>query len=366
MKSKVVLVILNSAYGGAEKHVFDLVKHIDKEKTDLTVILPKGSKLAYLIKSLLSKDKVFSIKRNLLGILDLGNIFKEVQPDIIHLHSPRATFMGMISKKLFPDNSRIIVTAHGWIPERLKLRKIYEFLYTRAIKKCDLIIAVSHQVKEILINNDVKSDQIAVIHNGVEIPNDIVVQQPDFNKKRFIFLGRFIEEKGITYLLEATERLQILYPDQFHLHIYGEGPMQSIIEKWVNDNKGSTITLNGFVQPNEVMSLLTQHDIFLISSVQEGFPYTLLEAFSAGLTVITSNVGGIKEAVLDGENGFLVPPKDVNALTGAMEKFIKMPKEDLYNYKQKARERSLDFSVKQMISQLENQYQLLVEERSKN
>ena len=92
------------------------------------------------------------------------------------------------------------------------------------------------------------------------------------------------------------------YLGQFFNNIYGDGPLSGLhtaIQKRQNDH----IRVYGFVQPEEVIPLLNRYDCFL-SSVQEGFPYVLIESFSAGLMVIGTDVGGIKEALVDGENGF--------------------------------------------------------------
>ena len=285
---------------------------------------------------------------------------KEIQPDIIHLHSPRATFLGMMTKFLTFQKSKIVVTAHGWIPDRLKLMKLYEYLYVQSIKRSDKIVAVSNQVKEILIKHNVDPDRVAVIHNGIEVSDSVVVQKPLLNKKRFIFLGRFIEEKGVIFLLNAVERLHLKFPGSFDLSIYGEGPLLSQIEETVAHKKLSNISIHGFVQPDEVIKLLNKHDIFLISSVQEGFPYTLLEALSAGLTVISTDVGGIKEALHDCHNGFLVPAKDENKLVQVMEKMISMSEEELYQFKLRAHSTRLNFTVKNMIGMVENEYERLI------
>ncbi|PLT35746.1 glycosyltransferase family 4 protein [Bacillus sp. V5-8f] len=359
MKQNVMLIVLNSSYGGAEKHVFDLVKHMDRQTIDLTVVLPTGSKLASLVEHYLDKKHIVNVERGIQAIWKLKKLVEVLKPDIVHLHSPRATFIGMVAKTISRQSSNVFVTAHGWIPDRLKLRKVYEFLYVSAIKRSDRIIAVSGQVKDMLMAYKLDESKISVIHNGIEVPPQIEVTKRQIAKKRFVFLGRMIEEKGISYLLEAIEQVDQKYPEKYHLDFYGDGPLAEMIKETLKHKQIQNVTLHGFVQPEQVIPLLNQYDAFLMPSVQEGFPYTLIEAFAAGLMVIGTDVGGIKEALIDNENGYLIPAKDVDALIYAMTKVITMSDEELLNFRNLARERSHHFTIEKMTSSLVDEYVFL-------
>lgn len=204
-KKKITLIVLNSSYGGAEKHVYDLVRMLDREKYSINLITTNNNKLALLVNN---EVCTYRIPRGLNSIFRMRKIIKDINPDIIHMHSPRATFLGMLS--VIGLNKNLVVTAHGWIPERLKLKRIYEKLFIVTIRRSSKIIAVSEQVKEQLIKNRVNEKKISVIYNGINITSNFNVSQPKKieNKIRFVFLGRFIEEKGIQYLLKAIEKLE--------------------------------------------------------------------------------------------------------------------------------------------------------------
>ena len=201
-----LLIVLNSSYGGAEKHVYDLVSHFDYEKVNVSVVVPSEAKLVSLLKPYIKPEDIMTINRGVMAIRHIKKIIDHKQPDIIHLHSPRATFIGIIAQFLSRHKSRIVVTAHGWIPDRLRMRKLYELLYIHAIKRCDHIIAVSHHVKGLLEDHSVKGDMISVIHNGIPITKGIQVGLPQ-ERKHFVFLGRLIEEKGVSYLLQTIDLL---------------------------------------------------------------------------------------------------------------------------------------------------------------
>jgi L-malate glycosyltransferase len=356
MTQKVMLLILNSSYGGAEKHVVDIVNHMDFDKVKLSVIAPTGSKLVSFIQKAISNTEIYEVDRGLKSIWKIKHLLNTSQPDILHLHSPRATFIGIIAAKLAIHKTTVMVTAHGWIPDRLRMRYLYEKLFVFAIKRCDRIIAVSGHVKELLVHHEIKSEKISVNHNGINMMSAIQPVQPDSKIRKFVFLGRFIEEKGIRYLLHAIEHLEQSRSHKFHVDFYGEGPMLEIIRQTIMEKQLSSVRLYGFVPPDDVVPCINNYDVFLISSVQEGFPYTLIEALSAGVMVISTDVGGIKEALIDGENGYLVRSKDPMALAKAMEKAIQLSNEELYEFKVRARQSSNNFSVEQMTLKLAAEY----------
>ncbi|MEH7235381.1 glycosyltransferase [Bacillus sp. JJ1562] len=356
MTQSVMLLILNSSYGGAEKHVMDIVNHMDCDKVKLTVIAPTGSKLVSFIRKANPKAVIYEVDRGLKSIWKIMHLLNTTQPDILHLHSPRATFIGIIAAKLAIHKATVMATAHGWIPDRLRMRYLYEKIFVYAVNHCDRIIAVSGHVKELLMDHDIKGEKVSINHNGIKIMPTVQPVVPDQKIRKFVFLGRFIEEKGIMYLLQAIEHLEQSRCPKFSVDLYGEGPMLEIIRQTIKEKKLKSVKLYGFVPPEDVVPCINNYDVFLISSIQEGFPYTLIEALSAGVMVISTDVGGINEALIDGGNGYLVRSKDSTSLAKAMEKAIELSNEELYEFKERARQSSYNFTVEQMTLKLAEDY----------
>lgn len=138
-------------------------------------------------------------------------------------------------------------------------------------------------------------------------------RKPDFQftpkpyQKRFAFISLVTKEKGMDELLEVSSMLD----DSYTIDIYGK----------VADDKYTTAYFDGFkatykgaLAPEEVQQKIQEYDVIVLPSYEEGYPGILLEAFSYGLPVLTTALHPIKEIVTDGENGFLVPPRDVSAL----------------------------------------------------
>ncbi len=126
-------------------------------------------------------------------------------------------------------------------------------------------------------------------------------------------------------MIEAIKYLNNNYNNKYYVDLYGDGPLIDDIRSLVNSYKLRNVNLKGFVEPKKnVFSILKEYDSFLMPSIQEGFPYTLIEGFSAGLIVIASEVGGIPEALIDGVNGYLIKPKDSLDLAAKMENVINL------------------------------------------
>ena len=124
----------------------------------------------------------------------------------------------------------------------------------------------------------------------------------------FVSVGRLDEQKGYTYLLEAAAVLMKREPD-FRLSIVGDGPLrQSLEQQAASLGLNDTVRFEG--QSAEVSRYLHRAHVFVLSSLWEGLPYTIIEAMASGLPVVTTDVGGCRELVIDGETG-LVDRKSV-------------------------------------------------------
>lgn len=138
----------------------------------------------------------------------------------------------------------------------------------------------------------------------------------------FIFVGWLVRTKGVNELMEAIEMLKPHYP--FRVSIVGGGTLEHSLKTYVEERGwGDDIAVLGWKNADEVQALLERADVFVLPSHAEGFPNALLEAMAKGLPAICSDVGGIRDSLIDGENGFLIPPLRATSLAEAMEKYLK-------------------------------------------
>lgn len=137
-----------------------------------------------------------------------------------------------------------------------------------------------------------------------------------------LYLGGLIETKGITELVAAAEPLFARYRN-FKLVCVGDGPCRDrLFALGQQVDRPGAVVLPGRVAPEEVPRLLQASDFLVLPSYSEGMPQAVLEAMSCGLAVVATRVGGLPEAVVEGETGLLVEARDVDALRAAVERMI--------------------------------------------
>ena len=219
-----------------------------------------------------------------------------------------------------------------WRIKQLKLKK----LLMSSSKCLDKIIFISKDIKKELIENQFPSEKLVHIPNSVDVnyfkmPQDL----QNKNSKNICFVGRLEEQKGVEYLIKAMDIVKSEVKDT-KLFIVGDGQLRTHLEAL-----GKKLKLNDHVHfigsANDVLPYYQNSKIFVLPSVSEGMPLTLLEAMSCGLPVVATKVGGnleivdsnleAGEAIVSGchigENGILVAPKDVKGLAEALLMLLK-------------------------------------------
>jgi glycosyltransferase involved in cell wall biosynthesis len=142
--------------------------------------------------------------------------------------------------------------------------------------------------------------EIRVVPESVEIPG--TVGEPE-EPPHVLYVGRLSEEKGVPELVEATRGLPLV--------VVGDGPLREHVPGAI-----------GFVPPSEIGSYLTRAAVVVCPSRREGYGLVARQALAHGRPVVATDVGGLPEAVIDGETGLLVPPRDPAALREALERLL--------------------------------------------
>lgn len=225
----------------------------------------------------------------------------------------------------------IVYVEHGrFYPDRRRLRRV---LFNRlALRPCDRIIAVGEAVREALVVYEgLPAARIAVIYNGVKVEEFVKAQTMrqqvrgalgiQEHEVVFIHVARFDPLKdhatavrGFAELSSAASRLILV----------GDGPTKPEVESLVKGlGLEKRLALLGF--RTDIPELLAAADVFLLTSLSEGVPVTIIEAMAAGLPVIATAVGGVPELIGGGREGILVAPKDPKALARAMALLCQNP-----------------------------------------
>jgi glycosyltransferase involved in cell wall biosynthesis len=245
---------------------------------------------------------------------------KRKEHTIIHCHILQEfqTVVALLFKGMFGKKVIVKMSSSGETSDiKLLKRSLMGRLFFPVVQKVDAVVSVCKQATRELINEGFSEERIAQIPNGVDI-HKFVQHTPRKGRERPVitFVGRLDRYKGVNFLLEAFQRV-LTQNSKTRLLIVGAGPDETLLkEKAVELNIQENVLFLG--KREDILSLLSNSDIFVLPTLSEGMSNVLLEAMSCGLPVVTTSVGGNCDLISNRHNGILVPPKDSDALSEAL------------------------------------------------
>lgn len=271
--------------------------------------------------------------QDLAFIKKFTSFLKEKKPEIFFAYTIKPVIYGSIAAKLAGVPKIFsFITGLGYTFEKKTTKQklispISAFLYSIALRANKTVffqnpddVAVFREKKILAKNSQVK------ITNGSGV--DLEHFRFDLNipiKPVFLLIARILKSKGILEYIEAARIVKQKYPTaEFHLVGYFYKSPDAIDKKVIDRaHAEGTIIYKG--ETNDVRPFLKNCSVYVLPSYREGTPRTVLEAMAIGRPVITTNVPGCKETVIDGENGFLIEVKNPDSIARAMTKFIENP-----------------------------------------
>lgn len=269
--------------------------------------------------------------------LNLNMVADPIDAAIVHTHTWYTNFAGAMAKRIY--GSKLVATVHSLEPlrpwKREQLGAGYElssWMEREGLLACDAVIAVSRDMKEdILKAYPIPESKVAVIHNGVDPqkyhPRDGTESVAKFSvRPPFVFfVGRLSRQKGILDLVEAMKHV----PEETMLVLATGKPDTPEIEDDLRRavrSSGNLVWIREMLEDPDLVNLYNEAAVFACPSIYEPFGIINLEAMACETPVVATRVGGIKEVVVDGETGLLVPPGDPEKLGQALTQVIKDPK----------------------------------------
>jgi glycosyltransferase involved in cell wall biosynthesis len=260
-----------------------------------------------------------------LGVVpsSMHEMLKRLQPVLVHAHfGPDGVMAQTFARSL---HLPLIVTFHGYdATTKDHFAKRSFFLHRNYIRKrkyllknCSQVIAVSEFIKGKLLELGVPEEKIVVHYIGIDTNKFEPV--PQIHREPIVlFVGRLVEKKGCTYLIQAMKDVQASFPDA-ELVVIGDGPLRRQLEGEADKSLRKFRFLG--VKPHHVVKeWMNRAKVFSVPSIAaesgdaEGFGLVFAEAQAMGVPVVSFQSGGIPEAVSHGETGFLVPEKDWEGL----------------------------------------------------
>jgi glycosyltransferase involved in cell wall biosynthesis len=248
----------------------------------------------------------------------LGRLLRHERVSLLHAHQ-YTPFFYALAGRLLGGRIPVLFTEHGRHYPDYPRRK--RMLVNRlCLRRRDRVVGVGEAVRRALIANEgLAPERVSVIYNGVPLPahpgdRDAARQAMGVGPADFVLIqvARLDYLKDHATAIRTLERVVAQRPEA-KLVLVGEGPEQAKIEAEVKQ-RGLTEQVRFLGLRSDVARLLPAADAFLLTSISEGIPLTVIEAMLAGLPVVSTNVGGVGEIVTDGETGLLAPSGDDAAL----------------------------------------------------
>ena len=364
---KICHVINDLSRGGAESHLYSLVKLQIEKGHDISILL-LGKDLHNFV-TLENEFKSLDLKLirlkgpkklqgiNPLSIYKATGYFKKNRFDIIHTHSPRSDFLAYSSNLFLKNKGKRIVTIHGKYGTYLQgnfiidfLRKIFIKQQSKIWKKATKVIVISESIKDWLetLNSSIKP---IVIPYGVEISK--VSHKNKLAKPTLGYLGKLNKNKGIEDLIDVYTKFQENSSNlELTLLIGGVGS-ENYIKSLKNKNKDNNVKFLGYVEDR--YTFFKSIEIFVFPSYSEGLGLVLLEAMAHGVICITRDVTPMNSIVDNEENGFLF--KDNQELLEIIETILNLNSTEKNKLVQSAIEKiEKSYSIMQMYLSTEKAY----------
>jgi glycosyltransferase involved in cell wall biosynthesis len=337
---RILRVIARLNVGGPALHVSYLSKGLDERGYETRLVagsVGEGEGSMEWFAGSLGVDPIFvpELQREIspladpTAVLRLRELIREFRPHILHTHTAKAGAVGRMAALLSGGERPpvLVHTFHGHVLRgyfNTRTTQLFRALERELARHTDALIAVSPQVRDDLVHLGVApAGRIAVVRLGLDLEQRVaadtdartsVRRDLGLDEEEFVvgWFGRMTEIKRVEDLLHAFARAR---HDGLEgsLVLVGDGPLRASLEEFADD-LGIADACRFVGYRADVASAYAAVDAVALTSANEGTPVSVIEAQAAGLPIVSTDVGGVRDVVVDGESGFLVPPGDVLGL----------------------------------------------------
>jgi len=296
-----------------------------KDKTDLKqyILCPQKSVLEQYCMG--DQASYFTYVKNrfklMMCVKEIIKICKTKKIDLLHLHDSSALNAGLIAKLFLPKGTKLIFSRKR--NNRIKDKFLNRFKYSHPyILK---IISVSNAVQKIFDNIIKDKSKLLTIYDAIDVKKVVALKNTNILHKEFMLtnntkiignIAGLDDQKDLFTFIDAAKKILEAKPTstEIKFFIFGRGPKKDALQQYINENQlEKDVILAGF--RTDVLAVLPEFEILLMTSIEEGLPLSIYEAFAAKIPVVSTDAGGIKEVVVLGETGFVAPQKDAAALS---------------------------------------------------
>jgi glycosyltransferase involved in cell wall biosynthesis len=267
--------------------------------------------------------------------------------DVVNIHAPAGFVYGFLRRwRMAGEVPPYVMLLHGIEEQRnyamsreAKKGRAWHFswknrlwqhiynmrLYHWSIKTADYSVVINLQSRAWLrFKYRSEPRRVVYIPNGVESQFFLEREYLYGRALRLLFVGTWLDHKGIYYLRDGFEALAKIYPE-LRLTIAGCGANAESVKQWFSSTIGERVDVLSFVPRAEMPALYARHDIFVFPSLMEGLPIVLLEAMATGMPVVTTETCGMTDFVEDAHSGLLVEPANAEAFAASVARLVESP-----------------------------------------
>ena len=265
-----------------------------------------------------SPIKILTLKNKYLKII------KKINPDIVFTFMLKPNIFGVLAAKKAKVNaifSMVEGVGDAFVMKSLKwsiIRSVICFLYKKSFKIVDKVFFLNDDDKNDFIKMKLVSNEKCIKINGIGVDLERFSYHKVTNKKSFLMIARMIRSKGIYEYCECARKVKKVFPDAEFNYLGAEGNVTILdIKEYIDDNSIKYLGTTKDVRP-----YIENCSVFILPSYREGVPMSIMEALAVGRPIITTNVPGCKETVINQYNGFIIEKENVDQMFEKIKWFI--------------------------------------------
>ena len=327
---KILNVTTIREWRGGDNQMYTIFKLLqDKKDIPQFILCPENSVLAQKCKA--DGISCYTYDRTRMKLVhatqEIIKICKEQKIDIIHVHDSSALNAALLSLLFLPKSVRILLSRKRNNPIKEKFLNKFKYSHKRIVK----IVSVSKAVEAIFKNIVPDKERLVTIYDAVDVAKfagktskNLLHEEYNLPPETKIVgnIAGLTDQKDIYTFIATAKKILQGKPASLLVKfvVIGDGPLKEELLAYIKSEQlQDAIIFTGF--KDNVMDLLPEFDVFLMTSISEGLPLTIYEAFASKIPVVTTNAGGIAEVVIEGETGFITELKDAKGLS---EKVLKI------------------------------------------
>ena len=328
-KLKIVHLVTSLEVGGAQHNMLLGLPRLDNDRYEhhIVSIMNRMQMRQQFLKVGIGVHTLgLSHKTDLAVALRLRSLLKQLQPDILHTYLIHGNVLGRIVGRLV--GVPVIIGSELTIGQAGRIGR----LVTKLTNPLTDAVEVNSETggKAIAADLGVQPEKVEVVLPGLDLEafggsakHRAAIRAElglEDTQHLVLYIGRLRPVKGVDYGLKAFAKALATHPDM-HMALAGEGEQRQHLEN-LTAELGITESVTFLGVRNDLANVLSAADSVLMPSLTEGFPRVAIEAMAASKPVAATRVGGTPEAIIDGQTGILVPPKDIDAMASAITRLV--------------------------------------------